>query len=138
MTLTLPVTGAMAETEYLLPTWGSPAWMDFASHIVAGEAADTDEARLVTACTLRHDVERGWSPWLLRNRWFGWKRPADKHREAVHQAMLETSCLHRPRCKYVGNLADLAYWRRTGMVGDVAVLVWMDTRGKSTVCVPFH
>jgi len=122
-------------TEPYLP-WATGRWIIFAASIVAGEAADTDEARQVTACTLVHDVERGWYPWVLRDRWFGWASPSKEALTAMVLATTTNICREYPRCSYVGSFEDLKYWRRTGVADSSGVWVWMDAKGKTTVCIP--
>jgi len=119
-----------------VPAWAGENWIVFASSIVAGEAADSEGARQVTACTLMNDVRRGWHPWALRDRWSGWKRPGEDDLRAVRLAVSSSICDDYPECLYVGTLSDLQCWRHAGLIGEGAVWVWLDAEGRATACVP--
>lgn len=97
-----------AEKDFLdEPSWATPEWQTFASHIVAGEIPHgCKECALVTACTIRRDVERGWNPWHLQERWYGWKAPTKLSDSAVKAALIPMGCLHVPDCKFLGNQSD--------------------------------
>jgi len=117
------------------PAWATDAWIEFAAHIVASEARNVPSADLAVACTLVWDVERGWQPWMLRGRWFGWGEPDEGDREAVVQAVLG-GCSDVPRFVYVGNLNDLRHWRAVGMVGDGPFVLYIGNGGSAVVGVP--
>ena len=115
------------------PPWATPAWQNYAAHIVAGESpAGCAVCDLWIACTIRRDVERGWAPWNLAGRWHGWQATTTSaQREAVTVAMQAGGCDAVPRCRYLGNTRDFQYnWTGTG-----AALVVGNKHGL-IVCVP--
>jgi len=105
-----------ADPEYQPPKWATPEWKDFASHIVASEARGVESADIVIACTLIRDIERGWHPWELRKRWFGWGTPDKKDIEAVNQSLTKDGCANIPEYKYVGNINDVRVWMNMRMI----------------------
>lgn len=115
-------------------SWATPAWIEFASWIVASEARGVPAADKVVACTLVRDVERGWNPWLLRNRWFGWGRPDAADRKAVLQAV-SGGCGDVPDYLYVGNYRDAQHWRSVGMIGNAPVDLYLGAGGSAVVGV---
>ena len=114
--------------------WATERWRDWAAHIVASEARNVDSADLVVACTMVRDVERGWHPWALRGRWYGWGPPDAKDREAVERA-LAGECTGVPVYRYVGNLSDARLWRRMGLL-DGRVDLYLGDYGSAVVGVP--
>lgn len=117
------------------PPWFTPQWVKFAAGIVAGEAADSDTARLLVTCTIRHDIERGWHPWKLRARWFGWRTPSPPDYLAVTRAFLTDACNPIPVCRFVGNWKDYYYWSATGLATSPPALTITDHNGATTLCV---
>ena len=83
---------------------------------MAGETGNV-EAKLVVACTLVRDVERGWGRWNLRGRWYGWKRPSALDVQAVYDA-LSGGCGGVPVYRYVGSETDYLRWKAKGLVDD--------------------
>jgi len=124
------------ESPPVAPAWTTVAWRDFAAHIVASEARGVPAADLAVACTLSRDVERGWDPWALRRRWFGWGNPDSADRAAVDRAV-NGGCDNIPHFKYVGNLNDLRHWHAVGMVGDGPFVLYIGAGGGAVVGVPF-
>lgn len=107
--LTTPHGICKAEEDFLkgTPSWATEEWKNFASHIVAGEIPyGCEECALVTACTIRRDVERGWNPWNLRQRWYGWKQPTEMALNAVEESLSTMGCACVPDCKFLGNQND--------------------------------
>jgi len=100
----------------ITPSWVTEHWQDFASHIVASEARGVPSADIVVACTLVQDVERGWHPWALGDRWFGYGTPDAADRQAVEDALLTDACDAIPDYKYVGNNRDVLVWLNKGMI----------------------
>jgi len=124
------------------PQWASEEWVEFAAHIVASEAAGVPEARIVVACTMVRDVERGWHPWALRKRWFGWGWPSAGDFAAVRSALNGVNgkygeCYKIPSYKYVGNLRDAQHWRRTGVIGSGPYDLYVGPTGNTVVGVPW-
>jgi len=108
--------GAVRE-ELQGPAWATEAWREWASHIVASEARGVPQADIVVACTMVRDVARGWHPWALRGRWFGWGPPDEADREAV-DAALTGGCVGVPDYAFVGNYRDAQLWRRMGYIAE--------------------
>jgi len=96
------------------PSWATEEWVEYAAHIVASEAGGVPVADKVIACTMIRDIERGWNPWNLRKRWFGWGTPDRLDREAVRQALI--NCDDIPSYKFVGNVNDTRVWLRNNMI----------------------
>lgn len=115
--------------------WAGDGWAAWAAHIVAGETRGVPSARLAVACTLTRDVERGWDPWALRDRWYGWSDPTDADLAAVETA-LAGGCGDVPEFRFVGNLQDLALWRGRGWVGDGPFVLYAGSDGQYVVGVP--
>lgn len=78
---------------------------------------------MVIACTIVRDVERGWEPWTLRQRWYGWKEPTWNDRVAVWDA-LNGGCDDIPRYRFVGNDRDYLHWQSIGMIDENTVVDW--------------
>lgn len=134
------IAGGASLTDFpvpvVVPSWATANWIEAAAAIVQGEAARTDGARLMTACTILNDVERGWDPWRLvynTGRWHGRARPTDEAREAVREA-LGGGCAGLPVCLYLGNWTDYRGWVQAGSVGDNPVWAWSNGYGE-TVCI---
>jgi len=120
----------------LPPAWATPAWIEYAAHVVASEARNVPAADIVIACTILRDVERGWHPWSLHpGRWHGFGRPDKADRQAVHDALLTDACDSVPNYRYVGNFNDAKYWRRTGVIGETAVDLYLGPSGSAVVGV---
>jgi len=98
--------------------WADWEWRDYASHIVAGEAADTDEGRLVIACTIVRDILRGREPYNLHTRWYGWKNPEWHDRMAMWDALQVEGCRDIPWYRYVGSKRDYQVWLRGGYIRE--------------------
>lgn len=118
-----------------LPIWATEAWMDFAAHIVASEARGVPQADIVVACTMVRDIDRGWHPWSLQDRWFGWGAPDAEDRLAVRRA-LEEGCDEVPVYRYVGNFRDAQHFRAVGMAGKGPLDLYLGPRGQAVVGVP--
>ncbi len=121
--------------EYISPRWATEQWQDFASHIVASEARNVPEADIVIACTLVRDVENGWNPWALRNRWFGWGTPDDKDRQAVFMSLSSPACDDVPEYRFVGNFLDVQRWRASGMISEGPYDLFVGRTGSAVVGV---
>lgn len=125
-----------------LPTntepWATDAWIDFAAHIVASEARNVPSADIVVACTLLRDIKRGWHPWDLRKRWFGYGPPDDKDRAAVLDALYTSACRKVPHYKYVGNIRDVYHWRAVKMIGGGPFDLFVGPTGSTVVGVPYR
>jgi len=121
----------------LTSPWATEAWQDYASHIVASEARGVPDADIVIACTLVRDIERGWSPWNLRARWFGWGTPDARDRRAVFDAVSSSSsaCVEVPAYQFVGNVNDLRYWRSIGMVSGGPHDTYVGAAGQTVIGV---
>jgi hypothetical protein len=131
-TVSCPV--AEAAEAAMWPELPAPEMREVAG-IVAGEAANIDECRLVTACTILRDVEAGLAVDELRpGRWYGWREPGPEHYSAVEEA-LATGCEGVPRCAFLGSEADLALWRERGWAGEGPYPSWTDRWGYTSVCV---
>lgn len=107
--------GNPAPAPELYP-WADWDWRDYASHIVAGEANDTEVGRRVVACTLVRDVLLGWAPRTLTTRWYGWKEPEWEDRLAVWEALQVEGCRDIPWYQYVGTRGDYDTWVSKGIV----------------------
>lgn len=118
-----------------LPNWATESWQDFAAHIVASEARGVPQADIVIACTILRDIERGWHPWALRNRWFGYGAPDALDRLAVESA-LTGGCVDVPVYRYVGNFRDAQLWRSRGMAGAGPLDLYIGYGGQAVVGVP--
>lgn len=108
-----------------MPEWATPEWVYDAAGIVAGETVPRcDECDRWVACTAIGDVaKRGYHPWRLRpGRWHGWRRPGERHLEAV-MAALEGRCDAAPECAYLGSLSDYTGNWRFGLASERQVLV---------------
>lgn len=116
--------------------FATDAWQDYVSHIVASEARGVEEADIVVACTLVRDVKRGWGPWALRGRWFGWGTPDEADRNAVLQAVTRGGCVNVPEYRYVGNFQDVQHWRAVGMIHRGPYDLYVGPRGQAVVGVP--
>jgi len=123
-------------TEPQAPRWASERWIIFAAHIVASEARGVPQADVVVACTIVRDIERGWHPWAIRGRWFGWGRPDAKDIGAVRDALITGGCDEVPIYRYVGNFKDVQYWRSIGFAGSGPLDLYVGRRGQSVVGVP--
>lgn len=110
--VSLVTTGAIV-TE---PNWATPAWKDFAAHIVAGEATPYMASKMLVICTMINDVEKGWHPWALRNRWFGYRYPSKEDHLSVELAF-SGGCEEVPNYIYLGNKSDYELWKTLGYVG---------------------
>lgn len=117
------------------PHWATPNWQDWAAHIVASEARGVPQADLVVACTMVRDVQRGWHPWALRKRWFGWGEPDLQDRLAVWLAV-SGGCNSVPNYRYVGNLQDARYWKRLGYI-DGQIDLYLGEGTAAVVGVPW-
>jgi hypothetical protein len=117
-----------------LPGWATAEWQHYAAHIVASEARGVPDADIVVACTMVRDVERGWHPWGLRDRWFGWGPPDDRDRAAVAQAV-SGDCDGVPDYAYVGNFQDAQLWRELGYITG-RVDLYLGDNGGAVVGVP--
>jgi len=111
--------------------------MDFAAHIVASEARNVPEADIRVACTLLWDIERGWPPWALRKRWFGWGTPDEADRQAVRDALYTDVCDNIPHYKYVGNIRDVYHWRAIGAIGEGPFDLYVGPTGSTVVGIPY-
>ena len=132
------VTSALAvPAQPVMPDWATEAWIDYAAHIVASEAWNVPSADLAVACTLVRDVRRGWQPWALHHRWYGWAEPDEADYAAVRRALTPNGCDSVPEFAFVGNLDDLFYWRSIGMVGDGPFVLYIGD-GAAVVGVPIH
>lgn len=122
--------GNPAPAPMLYP-WASPEWRDYASHILAGER-DGQMDRRTIACSLVRDVLRGYGPWDLRKRWYGWREPSWADRLEIWHVVFQTPghCDGIPWCRYVGSGKDYELWSRRGMV-DGMDTTWYG----NTVCV---
>lgn len=114
MTLALVLALTLSPT----PPW----WIDAAAAVVAGEApAGCEICNRLVACTILYDIERDWDPDALLDasspRWHGRRCPGEEHYRAVEWA-LDGGCAELPTCAYLGNLRDLAYWYRSGLVEE--------------------
>jgi len=110
--LSAPQGVCKAEKDFLLgtPSWATTDWKHFASHIVSGEIPPgCSECALVTACTIKHDVDREWNPWALRKRWYGWGPRTSLSDWAVQTSLEPLGCAGIPNCKYLGNENDYKY-----------------------------
>lgn len=116
------------------PAWATPQWRDFAAHIVASEARNVPEADIVVACTLRRDVERGWNPWRLRDRWFGWGPPEIADIAAVTSS-LNGGCADVPTYLYVGNITDVLLWTQRGMISSGPHDLYVGPTGSTVIGV---
>ena len=117
------------------PSWATPAWREYAAHIVASEARGVPQADIVVACTLIRDIERGWSPWGLHpGRWHGWGSPDSADRQAIEDA-LNGACTGVPDYIYVGNFRDAQYWARTGMIKNWPVDLYIGPGGGAVIGV---
>ena len=134
--LAMPVNPPSTHFEDVKPLWATERWVDFASHIVASEARGVPQADLVIACTMVRDVEKGWYPWALRSRWFGWGRPDAKDIRAVEDSLTQGGCDEIPDYRYVGNFRDVQYWRSIGMIGEGPFDLYVGFRGQAVVGVP--
>ena len=123
------------DTNSGTPPWATEAWQDFAAHIVASEARGVPQADKVVACMLVRDIERGWHPWALRGRWFGWGTPDARDRRAVADALQD--CSDVPDYRYVGNVRDVHLWRSRGMVGPGPLDLYVGRGGQTVVGVPW-
>lgn len=113
--VTLVMTGT-STTES--PDWATPAWKEDAAYIVAGEATPYMASKMLVICTMINDVEnRGWEPWNLRARWFGYRYPTEDDRRAVELAF-SGGCEDIPQYIYLGNGNDYKIWQRLGYVGE--------------------
>lgn len=117
------------------PEWATDAWQDFAAHIVASEARNVPAADIVVACTLGRDVGRGWSPWALGDRWYGYGRPDAADRQAVRDALTTDACDAVPDYKFVGNIRDVQHWRAVGMIGEGPFDLYVGATGSTVVGV---
>jgi len=121
------------DTLALTPSWATESWQRYAAGIVAGETVPgCSLCDLWIACTIRRDVERGYSPWRLHpGRWHGWREPHESHREAIRMALTPDGCDEIPHCRYLGNVRDFQYnWASRGpgyVIGNTRGLI---------VCVP--
>jgi len=125
---------SLKDGETAGPEWATERWRTFAAGIVEGEVAGVPEARMVVACTVVRDVEAGWSPWGLGERWYGWRRPSEGAREAIDRA-LEEGCQDVPRYAFVGNLEDARHWHALGWV-EGPVDLFLGAGGQAVVGVP--
>lgn len=118
------------------PSWATPAWREYAAHIVASEARGVPQADIVVACTLIRDIERGWPPWGLHpGRWHGWGSPDSADRQAVEDA-LNGACADVPNYIYVGNFQDAQFWARIGTIKGWPVDLYVGPSGAAVVGVP--
>jgi len=137
LALCIAATSVIGPTlAYDVQDWATPAWQEWAAHIVASEARGVPQADIVVACTMVRDVERGWHPWALRSRWFGWGTPDDRDRAAVGQA-LNGGCSGVPDYAHVGNFQDAQYWRMRGYFDGRADL-YLGEDGAAVVGVPWR
>lgn len=118
-----------------VPTWATERWMDYAAHIVASEARGVPQADIVIACTILRDIERGWHPKALGDRWYGYGPPDVADRQAVKDALYTDTCEDVPVYRYVGNFRDAQLWRRLGMI-DGKVDLYLGFGGQAVVGVP--
>jgi len=116
------------------PEWATDAWQDWAAHVVASEARDVPSADLVVACTMVRDIERGWPPWALDRRWFGYGPPDEADYAAVRQAV-NGGCGDVPHYKFVGNFQDAQLWRMNDYFDGRADL-YLGKYGSAVVGVP--
>lgn len=139
VTLLMPVgPGDEDESEYPEPpVFATGAWIDYAAHIVASEARNVPAADIVIACTLLRDVERGWHPWNLRRRWFGYGTPDAKDVAAVRNAVYTRACEAVPEYKFVGNLKDVYLWRSIGLIGSGPLHLYVGLEGSTVIGVPW-
>jgi len=115
--LMLGVTFSITGT-FQTPDWATPAWKESAAHIVSGEATPYMESKMLVICTMINDVEnRGWNPWNLRQRWYGWRYPTEKDRLAVEKAF-QGGCSEIPPYIYLGNYSDYRLWRSMGFIRE--------------------
>lgn len=119
------------------PGFATGAWIDYAAHIVASEARNVPAADIVIACTLIRDVERGWNPWNLRRRWFGYGAPDAQDLMAVRNAVYTRACEAVPRYKFVGNIRDVYYWRSIGLIDAGPLDLYVGPTGLTVVGVPW-
>lgn len=118
-----------------VPAWATERWQDYAAHIVASEARGVPQADIVVACTILRDIERGWGPWVLGDRWFGYGSPDEADRQAVKDALFTDACEAVPEYRYVGNFRDAQYWKYLGMI-DGKVDLYLGVGGQAVVGVP--
>ncbi len=119
------------------PEWATERWIEWAAHIVSSEAGNAvPQARIVVSCTMVRDVEdRGWPPWSLRNRWFGWGRPSAADVQAVRRAV-NGGCDDVKQYAFVGNIDDGKTWKRMGLIGEEAVDLFIGPTGSTVIGVP--
>lgn len=123
-------------TRIEVPDWATENWMDYAAHIVASEARGVPQADIVVICTILLDIERGWLPFGLGERWYGYGPPDAADRQAVRDALYTDACESVPHYRYVGNFKDAQYWRWLGMIKDGKVDLYLGTRGQAVIGVP--
>lgn len=110
---TIAVTGTIQS-----PDWATPAWKESAAYIVSGEATPYMASKMLVICTMINDIEnRGWCPWSLKNRWYGWRYPTEKDRLAVERAFQE-GCDGIPAYIYLGNYSDYHLWKSMGFIRE--------------------
>lgn len=130
--------GAVAEdfpVQVETPTWATESWRDYAAHIVASEARGVPAADIVVACTILRDIKKGWPPFGLGERWFGYGPPDEADRQAVKDALYTDACEDVPAYRYVGNFRDAQLWKRLGMI-DGKVDLYLGAEGQAVVGVP--
>ena len=132
------MTLALALTLALSAAVPAPPWADATAAVVAGEApAGCQVCYRLVACTVLHDVGRGWDPYALLDvgspRWHGRRAPGEDHYRAVAWA-LAGGCSELPTCAYLGNLSDLAHWFRSGLAEGREVRVYGGRTG-AIACV---
>ncbi len=111
--VTIAVTGTV-ET----PEWATPAWQESAAYIVAGEATPYMASKMLIICTMINDVEnRGWNPWNLKQRWYGWRYPTEDDHLAVKRAF-QGGCEGIPPYIYLGNYSDYRLWKSMGFIRE--------------------
>lgn len=88
------------------PTWASPEWVTYASHIIASEARGVPSAYGFVASQLVCDINRGYHPFGLHGqRWHGW---SDAVNSEIVDSVKDVLDGDTPGvcCVYVGNMND--------------------------------
>jgi hypothetical protein len=82
--------------------------------IVAGEVGSSvPDARMLVACQVVRDAERGR---YLPSRWYGWRMPTAADVAAARRALYTDYCDAVPPLRFLGNASDLRVWCRMGYV----------------------